>query len=160
MSNEPRKVQSGEYTIIHHDQNGFNLNAIEEKYQAKYVGEFTLKTKSGQWANWPVSVFYQEVIPEEYRDVGSHHFGVYYNPDGQAYISNAKAAVENDWVGVLNKDTKEVLYSAYRHDYQTWGDMMADGGADYTKRSMHPIVKLKIVEDRIEVSDVADSERA
>jgi hypothetical protein len=132
-------LNGSNYVVYHHDNHGFKLDVVEEMYKAKYVGEFTLRTKGG-WANLPVAVFYtKEKHPE-----GSNYFGLFIDPFRGALITNAISAVENVWNGVLNPETGEVLYSAYRHDYQTHGNLMADGGPEYLRSSMHPVVQFQI----------------
>jgi hypothetical protein len=116
-------------------------------YKAKYIGEFSVAGLGGGFANLPVSIFYQQ----EAHPRGSNWFGLYFNHLDKLMITDGKSAVDNIWVGVLNEKTNEILYSAYRHDYQVYGDLMADGGAEYTKSSVHPHINFKIVKDTLEV---------
>lgn len=146
------KIKAGEYTILHYDSGIVAPAKVEKQYNAKYVGEFTLKYEYGGWANLPVAVFYQEEIPKQYKKVGSHYFGIY-NRDGALYIVNAEKAANHTWIGVLDPVTKEILYSAYRHDYQVHEGLMADGGPDYTRTSSSRLVDLTIVKDKIVVEE-------
>jgi hypothetical protein len=56
---------------------------------------------------------------------------------------------EENWLGVLNPGTNDVLYSAFQHDYQTLGSLMADGGKAYLRCSNHPVITFKIDKDKI-----------
>lgn len=148
------KTNSAKFSIFHED----SLKLPKEYHGGKYIGEFSLKTKEGQWMNTPVAVYYQEEIPEQYKGIGSNWFGIWIDPyTGRGVISNAISAVETTWAGVVDPDTYFVIYSAYRHDYQTFDSeitettLMVDGGQDYLKCSNSPLVKFKIVKDYIEV---------
>ena len=144
------EVKAGEYNVVHYDHNDFDIKKFEERYKCKYVGEFTLKNRNG-WANKPVSVFWQEEIPAAYKDVGSHYIGLYYDEDGRPMITDARTAVAHDWNGVLDPVLGTILYSAYRHDYQVYDRLMADGGPEYLRSSAHPSVKITIVKDSLKV---------
>lgn len=144
-------------TLVHHDRNSFfKIPSIEEMYKARYVGEFTLKAKGGGWVNMPISIFYtKEAHPE-----GSNYFGMYSNYLGEVMITNGLAAVEDKnglpvvYTGVQDRATKEILYSAYRHDYQTYNGLMIDGGRDYVKSSIgNDYVCFKIKDGHIHLTD-------
>lgn len=151
------KIDNSPYTLIHNDilPEEVQKKVCEQK-KAKYLGEFSLRTKEGDWSDFPVAIFYQEEAHPE----GSNYFGIYKSPlPWQSYmITNAIKATEVDWTGVLNPDTNDVLYSAYQHDYQTLGSLMADGGHCYTRCSNHPIISFKIFKDKIIL--VEDKENA
>ena len=147
-----RKVKSAEnkYTIIHTDSLPIHVNVIEEEYSAKYVGEFCYKQPTKGWLNQSMALFYTDTPHPE----GSNYLGVVvqYNPyteENSIIIVNGISAVEHEWIGVLDIKTDEILYSAFRHDYQTHGDLMADGGPEYTRSSLHLTVKMQIVKDKI-----------
>ena len=94
----------------------------------------------------PVAIYYTEKAHPE----GSNYFGLFRDArDGGLRITNGIQAVDHEWSGVLDVETGEVLYSAYRHDYQTYNNLMADGGPDYLRCSVSPIVKFKILKDEI-----------
>ena len=139
------------YVISHEDQLPIHPEVIEEKYNAKYIGEFSYKNGSQGWLNQPMALFYTE----KPHPAGSNYLGVMITSTPTEYtttvIVNGVSAVEHVWDGVLNEETNEVIYSAFRHDYQVLGDLMADGGAEYTRSSLHTSVKLKIVKGGIEV---------
>ncbi len=138
-------IESGLYKIRHNDMldEQLKLSVLEERFKARYIGEFSIN-------NNRVALFYQDEIPEQYRDVGSNYLAVYLR-DGQMYVTNGLPVVERTWLGVVNPETKDVLYSATRHDFQCYGDLMADGGADYLRSSLHPQVKMRIILDRLTV---------
>ncbi len=146
-----------EYTIIHEDANlWLDKLKVEEKYNCKYIGEFTLKTKDKEWADTPVSIFYQETIPLQYKTTGSRYFGIFkdtlYN---KVMITNAIAAVGPIYSAILNTENNEALYSAFRHDFQYYEGLMIDGGLEYIKCSAYkPLVKFKIVGDKLKILSV------
>lgn len=109
---------------------------IEEHYKAKYLGYWTIKTRSGGWSEWPVDVFYQ---PNPDTAKGhTHYFGMYrpvWHEDNTVMITNAESAFSEPMVGLVSDDG-EVLVSHYRHDCVTKDNLMIDGGRDYTRRSM------------------------
>lgn len=144
MIKHSRPLEGTNKTIIHYDtlQNYIIPEKVEEIKDAKYLGEFTLKTVDGGWANKPVQLYFQENPPE---NAESNYFALHFNGQGEVLISDGKSAVENVFYsGVLNEKTNEVLYSAYRHDYQKHGDLIADGGRDYFRGSLHSYVQFYI----------------
>lgn len=141
-----RKSTCDKYAISHEDQLPIHPEVIEEKYNAKYIGEFSYKNGSQGWINQPMALFYTE---NPHPD-GSNYLGVLVT-DGIVVVDGISAA-ENEWYGVLNEETNEVIYSAFRHDYQVLDKLMADGGPEYHRTSMHPHVKMNIVKDKIVVN--------
>lgn len=143
-----------DHTLVHHDsmKKFFKMEEVEKIKNAKYMGEFTVKNPSGSWANIPVSVFYQEKAHPE----GSNYFGLFFEPlRGHLMITDAKSVAEHKWIGVLNEKTKEILYSAYRHDFQTYEEMMIDGGPEYTKSYPNAkLVEFYLEKDKIKVDGV------
>lgn len=127
--------------VLHDDRLHINTRLVEEKYKAKYIGEFTLRTRDG-WANKPVAVFWQEVAHPQ----GSNYFGIYRDDLGHFLITDAQATVGILITGLMN-EKHEVIYSAYRHDCQTHGGMLIDGGRDYTRSSAGTPVQFKIEGD-------------
>lgn len=140
------KLPNSPYKIIHYDCNAnvFDIQKIEALKNAKYIGEFSLKTRAGIWADTPVSIFYQE----EKHPEGSNYFGIY-RQGNTLMIADGISATETSWEGVLNPDTNEILYSAYHHDFQEHGVLMADGGQEYLRASPHPVISFKIKDDKI-----------
>jgi len=150
--------------LIHKDSNNFKISEVEKKYSAVYLGEFCLKSPSEGWMNQAYSLFY---TPKAHPQ-GSNYFALYYMWDlvsletgkPKLYITNGISAVVDPETGDrviytgVDCGDDEILYSAYRHDYQTYKDFMIDGGRDYTKRSMNGnLVSFKIVDDQIVLED-------
>lgn len=147
--------------LIHRDRNNFNIAVAEEKYKATYVGEFCLKSSSGEWINQPFSIFYNPIKHPE----GSNYFALYYKLEtiydvdavdiiSTPYITNGISAVIDEdsnepvvYTGVV-EDSK-VLYSAYRHDFQTYKDLMMDGGRDYSRYSCDTTIQFTIVDGEV-----------
>lgn len=139
---EARKVPLGDFTLVHWESMTYiDPRKVEEAYSAKYVGEVCLPAFGGQgWANFPVMLFYTEKAHPE----GSNWFGLYYNPyKDSLMVTNGKGAVfdkdENYviYTGLVNEAKREIYYSAFRHDYQSFeNEYMIDGGRDYTKHGL------------------------
>jgi len=135
--------------LVHVDKNFTTeeIQNIEKQKDAKYVGEFTIRTTGEGWVNRPVSIFIQKK-PHEVS--GSRFFGIFLRSNAptsteiELIITNGQSAVTDEhntkviYTGNLNESTGEVLYSAYRHDYQEHGDLMIDGGRDYERYSIEP----------------------
>lgn len=145
LNTHRKPIKNSNYFSIHHDSGFLNIEAVEEMKKAKYVGEFCLKAKDGGYANFPVAVFYQA---EKYPGA-SNYFGLFICPiRNTLLITDAIGVTEETYSGVLN-NSGEVLYSAFRHDYQTHGDLMCDGGRDYLRCSIHPVVQFRIVDGEL-----------
>lgn len=150
-----QQIANSDYKLVHWDKNSshLRLGVIETEYNAKYVGEFSIKNGSKGFINAPCSVFYNEKPHPQ----GSNYFAFLYRPSpllngqeaGNWVITDAISAADNVWTGVFNEETGQILYSAYRHDYQTVDGVMADGGAEYLRSSNHPSMRFKIVDGEI-----------
>jgi len=107
------------------------IAAIEEQYNAKYMGYWCTKRPNGEWNESPVDVFYVE-NPD--RSKGhSNYFGMF-SRDSKTFITNAESAFSEPILGVLTS-SDEVLVSRYRHHYISRDGQVVDGGRDYCKRS-------------------------
>lgn len=142
----------GKYTIHHEDQLLGDPGIVEEKYNAKYIGEFCYHNGTQGWLNQPMALFYTEKAHPE----GSNYIGVMLAPpvtgrNSTLIIVDGISAAENEWYGVLSKVTNEIIYSAFRHDYQVLGELVADGGPEYLHSSGHPFVTLTIIKDKLSV---------
>ena len=125
------------------------IKIVEDKYGAKYMGAWAIKTKDRSWGDEPVDVFYQ---PNPDTSKGhSHYFGIFAR-DGQAYITNAESAFSEPITGILTENG-DVLVSRFRHDYQTKDGYMIDGGRDYVRSSGTQMVEMRINEGKLEVID-------
>lgn len=141
-------------TEPHHDYNYADIEKLELKYNAKYIGQFPLKNKNGNYVNFPAYVFYQENPPQpDY----SNYFALYYCPlRCSMFITGAQEISEREYTGVICEDGETVLYSRFRHDYRTAdeGKTMIDGGSDYIRANLNnKTVKLGIVKDELKVID-------
>lgn len=123
----------------------FKIVDIENRYNAKYVGEFCLKTREGNWANEAASIFYQKIPPV----AGYSHYFALIKRDGQIYITSGQSAVDGTIWGVKAKDG-EIIYSSFRHDYKVSKDksVFIDGGRDYTKSSSNKLIPMNIVDGK------------
>ena len=106
------------------------VDAVEQKYNAKYVGDFCLKTASGGWTESPVAIFWQETPPVKGY---SHYFGLFFQ-DGKIMITDGASAFHDKISGIV-ADNGEVIFSRYRHDfhYSTDNSVAVDGGRDYMR---------------------------
>jgi len=128
---------------------------IENKYDAKYVFESCIKDINGNWANFPIAIFYTE---EKYPE-GSNYFGLYINEDRETIICDGISATE-PFIGVRINDI--VVYSRYRHDYHEFSGVFIDGGRDYLRyggdnNENTEIVKIKVVKDKLEIENATIS---
>lgn len=107
-----------------------DVAGVEAKYNAKYVGDFCLKTANGGWSDAPGAVFYQETPPVE----GYSHYFAIIDRMGSFYITSGESAFSEPITAIVGSDG-EVVYSRYRHDYRSLSDGSGaiDGGRDYTK---------------------------
>jgi len=118
----------------------FDIEAVCEKYNAKYMGVWCLKTRNGNWAEEPSAVFYVE-NPD--MTMGhTHYFGLF-SRMGSVYITKGDSAFENQPLSGVIADNGEVLISRYRHDYTKSEDntVWIDGGRDYTRSGMYAPAK-------------------
>lgn len=127
---------------------------VEKHYQSKFVDTFDL-------GRGPVDVFYNP--NPDFSKGHSHYFALRQTVDNNIFISNGSKVLELPLIG-LRADDGEIVFSRHTHDYRTSqdGTVSVDGGVDYFRISIHNdssgipfnerLVKLKVVEDRIEVS--------
>jgi len=109
----------------------FNIEKVEEKYKAKFVGQLCLRVRDGGWHGDDCGdVYYQEVPPVE----GYSKYFALIIQHGTTYITSGASAVEGIINGVIANDG-EIIYSRYRHDYRTStdGSTFIDGGRDYVR---------------------------
>ncbi len=127
---------------IHNPKAGYHLSSdgiatTEQKYGAVYMGFWCTKNPGGGWNESPVDVFYQ---PNPDVSLGhKSYFGILKRSEpitgkDRVYICDATSAFSEPIKGVICGDG-EVLVSRYRHDFQTKGNCMIDGGRDYTRSS-------------------------
>lgn len=127
-----------------------NISIVELKYNAKYVGDFCLKTNGGGWSDFPIAIFYQPNPDLLARH--TNYFGIFVDEDHHCVITNGESAFSEPITGLITDDGT-VIYSRYRHDYVTSknGELFIDGGRDYTRFSdgHHRLVKLLIDKDKL-----------
>ena len=145
------------YTINHGERywKALAIPKIEDKYKAKFVGEFSINQGAG-WTEFPVALFYQETPPEGY----DQYFGIYIkNENMGVYIVSGQSAADTEILGVVSRDN-EIIYSRFRHDYRisTDGTVMIDGGRDYLKTSGGPIMRLQIIKDKLVIMGPVDND--
>jgi hypothetical protein len=149
MTYVEHNIENSSNKIIHKDRNPFKIEEVEKIYKVKYVGEFSVKNTSGDFVNLPVSIFFGEKHPD-----GSNYMAMYVCPlRDSVYIADGLSAVEDAegnpvvFSGVLLEDTDEILYSAYRHDYQSKDGVMVDGGRDYFRAYLKCPIKKFFIKD-------------
>jgi hypothetical protein len=132
---------------------GINVSAVEEKYNAVFMGDFCLRAKGGGWANAPAAVFWQAKPPVEGY---SNYFALMFQGE-QLYITSGASAFESDIAAIEGPDG-EIIHSRYRHDFRSLkgGGGFIDGGRDYTRTggdTLPKIVMLRAVGPMFEVLD-------
>ena len=118
------KINKGE-TIT-----GIKPGVVEVRKDAKYIGDFCVKTKSG-WSAQPVSIFYQQNPPAPF----SNYFGIYLDyTSGKLMITDGSSVTQEPILGIASS-TGEVVYSRYGHDFRSLenGEGSIDGGREYTR---------------------------
>lgn len=124
-----------------------NIAKVEEKYNAKFVGQLCLRVAGGGWHGDDCGdVYYQATPPVE----GYSNYFALIIQNGSLYITSGASAVEGTISGVV-ADDGEIIYSRYRHDmrYSTDKSVFIDGGRDYVKTNVGGhgrSVALKIVD--------------
>lgn len=122
----------------------FDIDKVESKYNARFVGQFCLKTVDGGWSESPADVYY---APNPDKSQGhSHYFGLIIQ-HGQLYITRGDSGVESD-ISAAVADDGEIIYSRYRHDYRTSADgsTFIDGGRDYTHCGVGRYITIRVVD--------------
>jgi hypothetical protein len=113
-----------------------DIKRAEESYNAKFMGDFCLKTKYGWASDSCGAVFYVENPDRSLGHTNYFALVLQYGMDlkrPQLFITKGDSAFEQPIVGVV-ADDGEVVYSRYRHDmrWSTDGSVAIDGGNDYT----------------------------
>jgi hypothetical protein len=112
----------------------FDVKSIEEKLNAKFVLETSLKNHLGIWSDFPIQVYYVE--NPDFEKGHSHYVGVF-KRNGSAILMNAEQV--EDIVFSAKRIGDEIIYSAYRHEFvssKTNPQIFIDGGRDYTRASL------------------------
>lgn len=104
---------------------GLNVEVIEKKYNAKYIGDFPTKTNTG-WGG-AGAVFYQ-ANPDTGKG-HTHLFGLFRYPDDTVVIYDA-SWLEGYVFSGLDIDG-EYIWSRDRHDFRQKDGSFVDGGFDY-----------------------------
>ncbi len=120
-----------------------DIDKVENKYNAKWVGQFPLKTRNGYFSESPADVYYQETPPVEGY---SNYFGLIFQ-QGSLYITSA-ADVPKYEISAVSAADGEIIYSRYRHDfrYSTDKSVWIDGGLDYTRCSLVATFGLVVID--------------
>lgn len=124
----------------------FDIPYIEKKYNAKYVGDFPIKTRTG-WG-YPGAVFYD---PNPDVSKGHKHlFGFYHEENTDSTIVYDATYLEGmEFLGTRLHDG-EFAWSRYRHDNREVPGGFIDGGFDYLRACGEvKIIKLKIVDGKV-----------
>ena len=141
-----------ELRVVHTDSflSEDEVERILRRYSgAKYVGELCPTSKNKSPVNQSMAVFWQ---PQAHPR-GSNYFGLYYDYVlGCTMITDGLPSTQNNITGVYVPERNAIVYSAYRHDYQVYGDVFIDGGRDYTRTQLGArIAELRIVEGEWEL---------
>ena len=121
------------------------LKKVENKYNATYICETELN-------DTPVLLFYSE---KEHPVSKSHYFVVFQDPSsGSIMISNGQKVAEQEIVGMILEESKEIIYSHYRHHLAEsnicYSDDFIDGGRSYIRASVgSKFCKLKVERDSL-----------
>ena len=142
------------------------VNVIEEKYNAKFLGFFSVPNAEGKgWSDMPVDVFYQP-DPDEAKG-HSKYFGIYIDPvsrlnkNPSIYITNAQDCFKDPMDGII-ADNGEVIMSHYVHDmhHSLDGSVWIDGGRYYTRSGAYKknrYVKVRVIDGEFYMSPNANA---
>lgn len=101
---------------------------VEERYGARYVGDFSVKQSNG-WTDRPVAVFWRT---EDHPTYG-RYFGMFRDVEaivdgdepevvyGSWMITNAQSVADHCWSGARAADG-EIVFSRFRHDFRSSTD--------------------------------------
>ncbi len=131
-----------------------DIAKVEAKYNAKFVGQFCLKDKHGNWVNNPADVYWQATPPQP----GYSNYFALIVQGGTLYITSA-AIVPETIISAIQAVDGEIIYSRYRHDYRGSkdGTVFIDGGRDYTKiGSRGRLIELKVIDGEFYELEDAD----
>lgn len=137
-----------------------DIEKCEQKYNAKYIGDFQTKRPDGTWNKKPCAIFYVE--NPDISKGHSNYFGLFMelislNPIkyGKMFITNGLSAVEEPF-NAIKADNNEYIISSYTDDYRVSKDhsVFIDGGRDYIRCPLNSrVVKLKLNKDKFELYD-------
>lgn len=126
------------------------VKAIEDKFNALYVGEFPALAQPGWYTSVPCRVFFSKT--PDYTKGHKDYFGILSDNEG-IRIFSMQWIKDKEIIGVV-ADDGEVIISRYRHDfkYSTDGSVCIDGGFDYchTNRADR-LIRLKFNKSKLEV---------
>src|SRR4051812_31729816 len=91
---------------------------VEDSKGAHFMGMFPV---GGM--NMKCYCFFQK----EAHPRGSNYFGLYFHPLREVWMIINAGDIEGKKFCGIEKDGR-IIYSRFRHDYQTMGDSMVDGG--------------------------------
>lgn len=126
---------------------------IEAMREATYMGYWCGKTKSGDWGEVPMDVFF---TPNPDVEEGhTHYFGLLVQ-DGKVLIADATSCFSEVMSGIVENET--VYVSRFMTDsVQTPLGQIIDGGRDYTRASQDAsFVTVSVKDDGFEFSGVLD----
>lgn len=132
-----------------------NIEKCEEKYNAKYIGDFQTKRPNGSWNDKPCAIFYVE--NPDISKGHSNYFGLFLDmvssDSASIMITNGLSAIEEPF-NAIQADNGEYIISSYTHDYRVSTDdsVFIDGGRDYIRYPLEKMpVKLIINKDKFEL---------
>lgn len=105
------------------------VKAIEDKFDAIYVGEFPAMAQPGWYTSVPCRVFFSK--NPDYAKGHQDYFGIISDNEG-IRIFSMQWIKDKEIIGVV-ADDGEVVISRCRHDFSTSrdGSVHIDGGFDY-----------------------------
>ncbi len=135
----------------HNSEIPIKIDVAEKHYNAKYIGDFCISDKNNQWTEQPIQIYYNENPKTELGH--THYFGLFTDDFHHVYITNAISITNEPIIGAI-ADNGEIIYSRYRHDYQTSqdGTVFIDGGRDYCRTNTDKLINLIFDKDKLVIS--------
>ncbi len=133
-----------------------DIDKIEKKYKATWVGQLSLKTTSGNWTTDNCGDVYYQEYP--LHDGFSKYFALVIQ-QGDLFITSGASAVEGI-ITAVEADDGEIIYSRYTHDYRCSQDdsVFIDGGRSYVRTGVgYKLHHLKIVDGKFVKCDTIQS---
>ena len=121
-----------------------NIEKVEEKYKAKFVGMLPPKDSNGNWLLDPVPVFY---VANPNRDLGHTNYFYLVVRNGTVLIGDGLPLVDGSFVGAKAQNG-EIIYSNSRWDMRYSEDrtVYIDGGRDYVKTNTGNLLEFVILD--------------
>ena len=103
--------------LEHFTPTRIRVGEVRKRYPtAKYVGQFPLQARDGNFTDFHADVFYE---PNPKTELGHSNYFAVYVRDDRAYITNAKH-VETLMLSVFEDRDGNYIYARFQHDFRSF----------------------------------------